>query len=1129
MESVRTDNFIKEIRTELSQIFESDFSLRQKFIVTKRLLDLLTKELLKDESLQFPNLFSRIVFISQKYKLPTNLESNLHQIRTIGNFLQKEEQNNVTNRQYTCAYQTLEALLAFLQDGVIREIQLHEDILARKQAKNYIPPKLRVQVIDIDQEEKIIICQPKEEGVPFLSIKYGVQQVNETFDSTIESLWIGAQLNLIDCKIDNLGFYIPTIIVLEPDYLIDASAIAECFQSYGSSHLHYFRRKFEPIANTHYILLGNLANFFLDELIYAKDPSILKFNDVFLKSFQEMPFEFTACKDIKEDFAFRDFMMRAQRHFRNIQRVVTEDLPTNGFTLDQCVLEPSFYSETYGFQGRLDLLQADSEDGFMRIVELKSGKPPWPPEDVTKIAPNHEIQVSVYRLMMQSVFGKKARDIHAMILYSSSDFKGQNLRLSAPYAKLAKEIINVRNLIVATEHQLYTGNEQAVESIMEELFDSNSYTGRVPEFFENKLVEMKKILSTCTLLEKQYFYRFVSFITRELYLLKMGDEGYATSMSLSALWNTSFLERKEALELVSDLTISSIEESERDMLISFARNPNEEKIINFREGEICIVYPRQDEDDAILSNQVMKGTIINISPNEIRIRFRYKQRNKKYLTTHLFWTVEHDKLDHSYNQMYKSLFNFLKTSPDRKELLLGLKQPKSAYTQKEIATSSQDEKKKIVIAKALAATDYFLIVGPPGTGKTSVYAKSLIKEIHNQPNTDILILAYTNRAVDELCSAICSAFNEDETQCNRYIRVGSEYSCGATYRHRLLQHRARKAKNRKQLTEELQRTRIYVGTLASILGRLELFDIKNFDVAIIDEASQILEPQIIGLLPLFKKFILIGDHKQLSTITLQSEQKSTVTNEQLNRIGLLDCRESLFERFFRTAQKNKWHAIYDTLDYHGRMHQDIASLVNNSFYDGILKEINNRQINALNLKPYSTNNIEKQIATNRVLFFDIPSSPDSILSDKVNQMEAEQVVEIARIIYHTYKKNNKEFTANEALGIIAPYRNQIALIRNLLIKTGIEDLSQVMIDTVERYQGSQRDVIIVSFCFNTPYQMLNFINMNREQTVDRKLNVALTRAREQLFLVGNSSLLIQNKIYKELLSRVNANTEFDNN
>lgn len=77
-----------------------------------------------------------------------------------------------------------------------------------------------------------------------------------------------------------------------------------------------------------------------------------------------------------------------------------------------------------------------------------------------------------------------------------------------------------------------------------------------------------------------------------------------------------------------------------------------------------------------------------------------------------------------------------------------------------------------------------------------------------------------------------------------------------------------------------------------------------------------------------------------------------------------------------------------------------------------------------------------------------------------------------------------------------------------------------MIDTVERYQGSQRDVIILSFCFNKSYQLKNFCSMNREGTVDRKLNVALTRAREQLFLIGNDYILHQHPIYRKILQHI---------
>lgn len=1105
---------IQHIQQELSQIHQSDFSFRQKFLELKLVLERISKEVTDGESLQFPSLFSRLVFISQKYMLPQTLEQNLHRIRITANFLLKDENNTVRESQLDGAVVVLNAFCDLLQGNGSGESQTIELVGSYNGLLSL--DKIRVQVVDILIDKWTLLCQPKDNVESLLTVKLGVENVNDIFNDLFGRLWIGAQLNLLDCKVAPDGSYIPAEIVLEPDYLIDASAMAECFQSYGNSHLHYFRRKFEPMANTHYILLGNLANFFLDELIYSEHPESLDFNAVFLKSFKEMPFEFTACKDIESDMAFKDFMVRAKQHFENIKRVVLYDFGENGFTLDKCVLEPSFYSEKYGFQGRLDMLQVETEDSFARIVELKSGKTPWPQADVTKIASNHETQTSVYRMMIQSVFGKTAREIHAMILYSSSNFKGQNLRLSAPYKRLEKEIINARNLIVSTEHRLYTGDAETVKNIFEELFDLDNYEGRIPDFFATKLSDIKKVLSSCSHIEQEYFYRFISFVTRELYLLKMGDEGYESSMSLSALWNTSFQERKDALELVSDLEIESIEESHRDMKIIFHRQAFAD-FVNFREGEICILYPRQSDGDSLLSNQILKGTIIHISVDRIEVRFRYKQRNRAYFDNNKYWVIEHDKLDHSYNGMYKSLFAFLQ-APDRaKKLLLGLCEPQSTYINIDEGQLSKDAKSKQVLDKAMSAEDYFLIVGPPGTGKTSIFARQLIERFYAQPDTNILVMAYTNRAVDELCAAICDAFDESDEICTKFVRIGSEYSCSEHYRSRLLQNISDKAKSRRELLETLKSSRIYVGTLASIIGKPELFEIKKFDIAIIDEASQILEAQIIGLLPLFKKFIMIGDHKQLSTITLQSELKSAVASEELNAIGLYDCRESLFERLFRTAKTNGWTKAYDTLDYHGRMHTEIADLVNKSFYDGLLRPATERQLFDLDLATNSEIHIEQLVASQRVSFINTDVSFD--FSNKVNENEARAVVSIAQTLVKVYQANNKDFDCNKTLGIIAPYRNQIALIKHLLEATGIPELQGVMVDTVERYQGSQRDVIILSFCFNRPFQMKYFANLNREGTVDRKLNVALTRAREQLFLVGNRDILKQNKLYKSLLNK----------
>jgi superfamily I DNA and/or RNA helicase len=105
------------------------------------------------------------------------------------------------------------------------------------------------------------------------------------------------------------------------------------------------------------------------------------------------------------------------------------------------------------------------------------------------------------------------------------------------------------------------------------------------------------------------------------------------------------------------------------------------------------------------------------------------------------------------------------------------------------------------------------------------------------------------------------------------------------------------------------------------------------------------------------------------------------------------------------------------------------------------------------------------------------------------------------------------------LGVITPYRNQIALIRKELRKSGIPVLEQISVDTVERYQGSERDVIIYSFCLNRPEQLELLPNLTKEDGVliDRKLNVVLTRARRYLYVTGVPELMGQNEIYRKLL------------
>ena len=164
------------------------------------------------------------------------------------------------------------------------------------------------------------------------------------------------------------------------------------------------------------------------------------------------------------------------------------------------------------------------------------------------------------------------------------------------------------------------------------------------------------------------------------------------------------------------------------------------------------------------------------------------------------------------------------------------------------------------------------------------------------------------------------------------------------------------------------------------------------------------------------------------------------------------------------------------------------------------------------------------LAGERVLFVDCPPIDDGV-NDKINSAEATIVAKCLTDITALYEANGRQLTADE-VGVIVPYRNQIAMVRSKLHECGLHHLADAAIDTVERYQGSQRDIIIYSFTVRHVGQ-LGFLSSStyiededgscEPYPVDRKLNVALTRAREQMVLVGNAPLLRRNHLFARLI------------
>jgi superfamily I DNA and/or RNA helicase len=127
---------------------------------------------------------------------------------------------------------------------------------------------------------------------------------------------------------------------------------------------------------------------------------------------------------------------------------------------------------------------------------------------------------------------------------------------------------------------------------------------------------------------------------------------------------------------------------------------------------------------------------------------------------------------------------------------------------------------------------------------------------------------------------------------------------------------------------------------------------------------------------------------------------------------------------------------------------------------------------------------------------------------------------VADLLRRVHRFYGPRFSASKTVGVIVPYRNQISTIREEISRLDIPELMDISIDTVERYQGSQRDVIIYSFAVTHRYQ-LDFLTAStfteNGRPIDRKLNVAMTRARRQLIMTGRSDVLSHAPIFRELI------------
>ncbi len=522
--------------------------------------------------------------------------------------------------------------------------------------------------------------------------------------------------------------------------------------------------------------------------------------------------------------------------------------------------------------------------------------------------------------------------------------------------------------------------------------------------------------------------------------------------------------------------------------------------------------------------------------------------------------------DVSFQRMMEAL-HLLKEHQVISDLLLIQRQPRFSEERSNPVVNQQlNESQQNAVRKSLDASDIFLIHGPPGTGKTTTLVESVLQ--HIQLVNKVLVSADSNIAVDNLVEKLVARkchvirlgnparLNPDLAgySLDHLILEIDEYQQAAAMRDQigLLREKQKDfvvptGPNRRGLSDDeiiklakrgstsrgvslphirkmaewliLQRQ---IGKMMGKINQLEekavrqliksadavcatnvtagsevLRDFK-FDVAFIDEATQSMEPSCIIPMVKAQKWVMAGDHKQLPP-TVLSQDAGALNN-------------TLFERWINGFGKQVSAML--TIQY--RMNKQIMAFSNHAFYDGKLKassKVNNHHIGQLSgyRIPDHLSNVMRSIITPEypVCFVQVKASMEDQLSSSFSYFNKAEVAVVKKVIETLV--HCRLFPGD--IGVISPYEQQVNLLRIALQDFGVE------IKTVDGYQGREKEVIVLSLVRANEQGNLGFL------TDYRRLNVAMTRARRKLIIIGHKNTLQTNTVYTALLETIPCQVE----
>lgn len=1097
------------------RIFEilsnSKLSPKERIPKYRTILDDIFKALTADSNQMFSDLFARTTYVFKEYEIPSEIKNYVHSLRKYANnVVHESEFIPEVKDEKKCVYELSEIIKHFSKSPIPAQItNFFSDALS--EIKKAAPVKrIKLPTYDFyavvediflpfgDMEDRFctLTCNTDELGIIRLKLWNNKNESGFGSDLAVFGKMVERYQTIYVSKVrqntekeDEFSATNESYVVLEPDYLVDAKELSECRQfsftaaiRYEDNPLLYILSRFTKGQISDSMMAGNIVGRMLDDII---TDSAYKYSTTFESVMRDNSFGMLCMANEKGSYErarIQKVYIEAQDHERQLKETLKE------FKGQRLILEPTFISSKFGLQGRLDLLiDHGTSSNRKDIIELKSTKNY--PRANQALYQNHEAQTMCYDLLISSTYPDRVG--YSSILYSSVPAEEKPLRNVPGEKYLSKqELLMLRNRIVSNEIKLARGEFGPFFEILSDSF------GPFPGYLEEQVNELRQVMHNLEPVLKLYFFGFLRFIYKELQVAKIGsNDPYSNSSGYADLWKASRAEKIENYNVLVSLKVRDITDYFH-ITLDFDRDIFSDgvQLSSFRIGDTAVLYPTPDQTELNpLKSQILKCWVVNVAFDFIEISLINKQVDKEYFKTSTFWALDRDFRETGYRQLLQSLYEFLKSDERIIKLVLGKTKPVFDRLP-DIPGNGLDPVQLENVRQAVASKDYFLIQGPPGTGKTSKVLVEIVRNIIDGENA-VMIVAFTNRAVDEICEKLIDL----GIYCIRFGKGNKPYYWSELS--------AKQSLN--ELNETVSKNHVFVSTISTFSNSLDILKFKKFDTLIIDEASQVLEPQVAGFLKYFRRWIMIGDENQLPAVVIQNETDSRCDNEDLNKLSLNNFRESLFYRLKKNAVKNKWNECHGKLRFQYRMHNDIAEFPKEHFYNNDLEAFSDTQRTELpDYSSFSNNPLNSLISLSRIVF--VPSKLD--YRSKINEEEA---ILAASMIDHIATIYGKRFDPAKTVGVITPFRAQIATIRNCL-KGKYKD---VTIDTVERFQGSERDIIILSFAIKSIPQLKTIQSIN-EEGVDRKLNVAITRAKEQLIILGTEEVLRNNGIFVKLIDLI---------